>query len=236
MPITFQDDNEIIVYALQRIISHARQSQQIFVAQCVWWLASICGLEQRLVHIDKLHDGSNIVPQQPIPRLVSDPPERLAKDQRHDQVLRDTEQYLKESKQLRSIAALKSSGNTASGRINPTRVSKRRLRKARKVPKVNTVREPKYYSKTEGLEISELERRKTAGECLRCAWPSDRKGSHTVADCRRPINLDKGTAEYPKAKDKACRRISVSAVVGNLEDSTDCENSGTTDDASSSGL
>jgi len=57
------------------------------------------------------------------------------------------------------------------------------------------------YSKTEGIEPLEIERRKAAGECLRCAWPSDRKGSHRVKDCIRPVKLDKGTASYPKAKE-----------------------------------
>jgi CHAT domain-containing protein len=47
-------------------------------------------------------------------------------------------------------------------------------------------------SKTAGIDPSEIQRRKAAGECLRCAWPADRKGSHRIADCKRPIKLDKG--------------------------------------------
>jgi len=55
MTITFENDNDVIVYALEKIISIARNTQQILVAQCVWWLASIIGLEQGLVnHIDNL--------------------------------------------------------------------------------------------------------------------------------------------------------------------------------------
>jgi hypothetical protein len=46
MTITFENDNDVIIYALEKIISYARRTQQIFVAQCVWWLASIIGLEQ----------------------------------------------------------------------------------------------------------------------------------------------------------------------------------------------
>lgn len=38
--------------------------------------------------------------------------------------------------------------------------------------------ERKTYKETEGIDSSELERRKAAGECLTCALPSDRKGSH----------------------------------------------------------
>jgi len=69
---------------------------------------------------------------------------------------------------------------------------------------------PEKDSKTEGIDSSEINRRKAAGECLRCAWPSDRKGKHRVADCIRPIKLNKGTAEFPKAKDY--QRIKVAAV------------------------
>jgi hypothetical protein len=55
MTITFENDNDVIVYALEKIIDHARRTRQIFVAQCIWWLASILGLEQGLiVFIDKL--------------------------------------------------------------------------------------------------------------------------------------------------------------------------------------
>jgi len=68
MTITFENDNDIIVYALEKVISYARRSQQVFVAQCVWWLASIIGLEQGLVnHIDNLRSQSNILPQEPTP-------------------------------------------------------------------------------------------------------------------------------------------------------------------------
>jgi hypothetical protein len=55
MTVTFKDDNDIVVYALEKVIAYARRTQQIFVAHCVWWLASIIGLEQELInHIDKL--------------------------------------------------------------------------------------------------------------------------------------------------------------------------------------
>jgi hypothetical protein len=53
MTITFEHDSDVIVYALEKVISYARKTQQVFVAQCVWWLASIIGLEHGLViHID----------------------------------------------------------------------------------------------------------------------------------------------------------------------------------------
>jgi hypothetical protein len=60
MTITFESDNNVIVYALEKVISYPRRTQQIFVAQCVWWLASVIGLEQGLVnYIDNLEERSS---------------------------------------------------------------------------------------------------------------------------------------------------------------------------------
>jgi len=49
MTISFVNDNDIIVYALERIIDYARKNQYIFIAQGVWWIASTIGLESGLV-------------------------------------------------------------------------------------------------------------------------------------------------------------------------------------------
>jgi hypothetical protein len=49
MTITFETKNVVIEDALEKVVSYARRTQQIFVAQCVWWLASIIGLKQRLI-------------------------------------------------------------------------------------------------------------------------------------------------------------------------------------------
>jgi len=55
MSITFENDNDVIVYALEKIILYARNNQHIFLAQSVWWIFSILGLQQGLVvHIDHL--------------------------------------------------------------------------------------------------------------------------------------------------------------------------------------
>jgi hypothetical protein len=59
----------------------------------------------------------------------------------------------------------------------------------------------KKNEETKGIQPSEITRRYTSGECPRCAWPADRKGAHRVADCKWPIKLDTGTADYPKAKE-----------------------------------
>jgi len=59
MPITFETNNEAIVYALESIISYARKNTYIFLAQSIWWIASIIGLQQGLViYIDNLQKQS----------------------------------------------------------------------------------------------------------------------------------------------------------------------------------
>jgi len=55
MTITFENENDIIVYALEKIICYARDNRYIFVAQSIWWIASIIGLSEGLAaHIDNL--------------------------------------------------------------------------------------------------------------------------------------------------------------------------------------
>jgi len=55
MTITFEHENDIIVYALEKIICYTRDNHYIFVAQSVWWIASIIGLSEGLAtHIDNL--------------------------------------------------------------------------------------------------------------------------------------------------------------------------------------
>jgi len=53
MTITFDNDNDVIVYILKKIISYAEDTQYIFLAQSVWWISSMIGVQQGLiVHID----------------------------------------------------------------------------------------------------------------------------------------------------------------------------------------
>jgi len=55
MTITFENNNDIICYALKKIISYARDNQYIFLAQSIWWVSSVIGLQQgRVVYIDNL--------------------------------------------------------------------------------------------------------------------------------------------------------------------------------------
>jgi len=86
------------------------------------------------------------------------------------------------------------------------------------------------YEQTEEIETSEIGRRKAAGECLRWAWPSDRKGSHRVKHCKRPIKLHKGTASYPKAKEYQKMKI---AGMRLKDDTNDSEDDSSENDSSS---
>jgi len=63
MTITFENDNDIVLYALERVISHASRTGQIFMAQWVWWLASVIGLEQGLIlYINNLQKREQSAP------------------------------------------------------------------------------------------------------------------------------------------------------------------------------
>jgi hypothetical protein len=70
----------------------------------------------------------------------------------------------------------------------------------------------------EGISEKELTRRRKDKECLRCAWPSDRKGKHYSRDCRRPIKTDEGTASFPKAKEYQKMRIGALELESGEED------------------
>jgi hypothetical protein len=224
MTITFENENDVVVYALEKVISYARRMQQIFVAQCVWWLASIIGLDQELVnYIDNLKSRINvsIIPEKApsVERNVSPTPRDNQEDLRQDKILKECEEYLKDSKRLREIASLKAKGRTSSGRINPTTISQKRLGKKDRQPRKSARPE------TAGIDSVEIERRRRTGECLRCAWPADRKGAHRVADCRRPIKLDNGTASYPKAKEYQKQATQEIPVEEESSETSSCEKS-----------
>jgi len=61
MTITFDNEKDIIVYALEKIISFSRDNQYLFVANCVWWISGIVGLTDALViHIHNLESRREI--------------------------------------------------------------------------------------------------------------------------------------------------------------------------------
>jgi len=75
-----------------------------------------------------------------------------------------------------------------------------------------------FKDKIEGISNDELDRRRKAKECLRCAWPADRKGKHNTKDCFRQIKLDKGTADFPKAKADQKMRIGAIEIESGEDD------------------
>jgi len=58
-----------------------------------------------------------------------------------------------------------------------------------------------FATQIEGVPQEELNQRLSAKECMRCAWPADRKGSHKTMDRYRPLKMEEGTASFPKAKE-----------------------------------
>jgi len=118
MTLSFENDNDFIVYALEKIISYARKHQYIFVAQSIWGIASVIGLTEGLAtHIDNLPKRSEVY-QEPARqfgitssiRQVSATPRDLQSDSRIDsdpesdrvkQVVEETQRFLACSKKQR---------------------------------------------------------------------------------------------------------------------------------------
>ena len=212
MTITFENESDVIVYALEKIISYAKKTQHIFAANCVWWLASIIGLEQGLVsYIDNIQSRVEVtvasdkkihIPntaakpldkeKSEIQKSISPVPRDLQEDDRQDQLLEVCEEYLKESRRLRDIVALKQKGSVQTGRVSKGSSKKKNISVSKEA-----LRPKKLLTGIEGVE---LDRRRKARECLHCAWPADRKWNHRYQDCYRPIKLDKGTAYVPQKK------------------------------------
>jgi len=209
MPITFENERDVIIFAFEKVISYAKTTQQIFVAHCVWWLASLIRLQQGLINYINLIEGRRNTLgsyQQISEQEVSSTSSDFQADKRNQRILDQADQFVKQSKVSRNTLG-------GLGRVNSLPATKTQLKKARKernssrttlgakkISKVAATNKKEDYTKTEGISNSERARRKVAGECLRCAWPSSIKESHQVKDCIRPIKLDKGTAKYPEAK------------------------------------
>jgi hypothetical protein len=55
MTITFENDNDGIIYPFEKIFTFARDNQYLSWAQRVWWISWIIGLQQGLImRIDNL--------------------------------------------------------------------------------------------------------------------------------------------------------------------------------------
>jgi len=214
MTITFETDNDVIVYALEKVISYARDQRYIFLAQSVWSISSILGLQEGLViHIDNLKARANIRKSRSpegLRQLSGIHPDRVANLQNsesayntsdgnlistteteiHNEVIRNSEAFLAQSKQERkNIRCF----TRQASRVVTRRADRKAQKKAKKCIKT-------FGTQTKGIDGSELRRRKAAGVCQRCACPQERKGSHKTLDCYRGQRLEKGTAPIPGKK------------------------------------
>jgi hypothetical protein len=119
MTITFEDDSDIIIYVLEKIISYRRENQYFFAVNCAWWLASVIGLDIGLrIHIDNLAIRQSIAV-----RSISTTPRDIAR----------TVSPLVESE----IEGSPTEGNdplrkTRQGRINPLPRKNQQLKRGRK--------------------------------------------------------------------------------------------------------
>jgi hypothetical protein len=57
-----------------------------------------------------------------------------------------------------------------------------------------------FAAQTNGVPQAELDRRKKERECMRGAWPADRKGNHKMMDSFIPVKSEAGTVNLPKQK------------------------------------
>ena len=117
MTITFDNDTDVIDYALEKIVSFARENQYLFVANCVWWIAGIIGLDNRLInHIDNLvlktpNDIGEISPTpQDIARAIST--ERILSSDREEAPVISRRQLKKARKRLTKAQKLRQQGQS----------------------------------------------------------------------------------------------------------------------------
>jgi len=121
MTLIFEDDSAVIVYAFERILSHAREIQYYFIGNYIWWIASVIGLDDKLRrHID------NLASKQPeVVRGISTVPRDIARgvDNHYNKKIpkEDEDRYIPDP--LR---------RTRKGRVNPSPQSKTQLKKARR--------------------------------------------------------------------------------------------------------
>jgi hypothetical protein len=184
------------VYALEKIISFARDNQYIFLVQSIWWISSIIGLQQGLIiHIDNLKVRSEFRPepliQQASPaeseKLVpsSNPPSQYIHPDRIERIQTTDGDYI--DSDIESVSTTESDihnevinnceafleqskqARKAIGRFTRRASRVVKLRANKKADKKKPLKT--FGTQTEGINGDELHRRKAAGECQRCAWP-----------------------------------------------------------------
>jgi hypothetical protein len=151
MTITFESDSDVIIYALEKIISFARVNQYLFVANCAWWIAGITGLDQGLViYIDKLEVRRNTYQ----PREISTTPRDITRSESIDLQQNQLEETIIQRGSFPRVSGTARTNlvdpdyisdpfkRTRKGRISPIRPSKNQLKKARQKKHREDLREP----------------------------------------------------------------------------------------------
>jgi hypothetical protein len=114
MTLPFENDSDVIIYALEKIISFARDNQYLFVANCVWWIAGIIGLDLGLrTFIDKSEIRNSINQTRPISTVPRDIARAVS--------IENTSSHYRTDPL----------GRTRKGRINPLPQTKKQLKKIR---------------------------------------------------------------------------------------------------------
>jgi hypothetical protein len=174
MTITFENDNDVIIYALEKVISYARRTQQIFVAHCVWWLASVIGLEQGLIiFIDNIqsqvevavHSEANeapserqeaCVPEQSIGQVHTDRIPNITQARSVSAVPRDLTEDQRLDRILDSAErviqeSFRDRSHLQYSRVNPLPSTKAQLKKARKTKRLQEARDKAERERQERL-------------------------------------------------------------------------------------
>jgi len=124
MTITFENDNDVIVYALEKIIAFARLNQYLFLANCVWWIAGVTGLERGLtVYINNLESRRQIsVPE------ISATPRDIARNV-NAELEQSSDEFLPRSNPSNTSRNIQSAEEQAPSQIKRQRKKARRQRK-----------------------------------------------------------------------------------------------------------
>jgi len=154
MPVNFQNDSDVIVYALEKIIVYAQNNKHIFLAQSIWWIASIIRLQQGLIiHIDNLWSREEKVAQEASTSLdgieegfVSTTPRDLTKDRGANQLLESPKRFIEES--------TRSHNTWQCSRVNPLPQTKAQLKKAQKVKRPQDMR--RQSEQARNLRLQEI--------------------------------------------------------------------------------
>jgi hypothetical protein len=154
MTITFENDSDVIVYALEKIISFARENQYLFVANCIWWIAGVIGLDSGLtIFIDNLEIrkqiGENRISATPRDNARSESvdPEQLKIE---ETIIRNKNQNLaRASRVTRSNPAViqdpfPDPGASQYSQVKPlptTKIQQKKARKVNRLQEANSKRE-----------------------------------------------------------------------------------------------